>query len=137
MRVLLVEWFDDDELGPIATGRFNGFALAHSDRPIDYVEEMSLEEALAWGRARAQVVEVRLGGFGEQLYSAGAVPTQSPPLAEAPDVRRRRAAGWEFLDRTEADEPISWDVVVDALSGMTCLPRRNRAFAPRCTENPV
>jgi hypothetical protein len=114
VRVLLVETFEADELGPIATGRFNASALSRTERPIDYAEELPLDEALAWGRARAQVVEVRLSGFGEQLYSAGAAPSQSPPLSEAPDVRRRRAAGWEFLDRTEADEPIIWDVVVMA-----------------------
>jgi hypothetical protein len=36
-----------------------------------------------------------------------------PAADESQQFQRRRATGWEFLDRTDADEAISWDVVVN------------------------
>jgi hypothetical protein len=46
------------------------------------------------------------------IFSAGCVPLPDPPFDESHPFRRRRHAGWEFLDRTDAEEAISWDVVV-------------------------
>jgi hypothetical protein len=54
---------------------------------------------------------VRITGDGE--YSAGRVAEADPPVDESAVFSRRRPPGWEFLDRTESDPAIWWDVVVD------------------------
>jgi hypothetical protein len=66
-------------------------------------------EALAWCRERADRVTVRLDS---DFYSAGRIPGPEPPVDETLRFERRRFPGWEFLDLTEADPPISWDVEV-------------------------
>src|SRR5207342_3515072 len=38
---------------------------------------------------------------------------EEPPLDEPRRLGRRRPAGCEFLDCTDTDSPISWDVVVE------------------------
>jgi hypothetical protein len=77
---------------------------------------VSVDEAIAWGRAQADVVLVRLGD-DDFHYSAG---TRQPPPVEGDDedfpvwpdgmrVARRRLPGMEHLD-LRADEPIAWHV---------------------------
>lgn len=127
-RVLIVEMSEWDELGPVAMARFMATAYDADERPLGHVEDLSLEDALAWARDRGKVVEVRLSGWGENLYSAGVEPSEAPPLAEAPPITRRRPAGWEFLERTEADEPIEWDVVVEAALAYTIPPDAMKRF---------
>ena len=112
--VLLDEMADRDELGPVALALFMGFLFTRSEKRLEYVEGLSLDAALVWARERAPRVEVRLSGFDATSYSAGSEPTASPPIETAGQIVRRRPAGWEFLDRTEADDPIAWDVVIDA-----------------------
>jgi hypothetical protein len=112
--VLLDEMAEPDELGPMAVALFRGSLFSRSERQLEYVEGLTLDDAVAWARERAPRVEVRLIGFNANSYSAGSEPTSAPPIETAPRIVRRRAAGWEFLDRTEADEPIAWDVVIDA-----------------------
>jgi hypothetical protein len=107
-RVLIDEMSECDELGPVALARFSAGLYDVGERRLDYVEDVSLEDALVWSRDRAAVVEVRLSGWGENLYSAGSEASEAPLLAEAPPITPRRPAGWEFLDRTEADEMSSW-----------------------------
>jgi hypothetical protein len=106
-----------DEAGPIATALFTATMERKSgdEAPVEVAEEaMSLDEALVWGRDRASRVVVRLGGVGDHLYTAGEVPVDDArPLAEAPSVQPRRLPGWEFVDRTMADPPIPWDVIVE------------------------
>jgi hypothetical protein len=121
-RVLIDEMSEWDEAGPVALARFKATAFDADENPLGHIEDLSLEDALAWSRDRATVVEVRLSGWGENLYSAGIEASAAPPLAEAPPITLRRPAGWEFLDRTEADEPISWDVVVEAALAHTIAP---------------
>jgi hypothetical protein len=58
-------------------GRMSGLFSAHweSDdgrRSIDGPEDVVLEEALAWGRARCDAVLVQVGGGMDGFYSAGA-----------------------------------------------------------------
>jgi hypothetical protein len=73
---------------------------------------VALEAAVQWARQRADKVVVRLAGW-DQEFSAGAVPLDGlPPLPEGMELRPRRSAGWEFLDRTPQDEEIDWDVDV-------------------------
>ena len=111
--VYIHEHFEFDRRGPIATGVFDcelrdadGELLGiYADPPLGYAD------ALAWGRSRADRVSVRITGNGE--YSAGRVAGADPPVDESAVFLRRRPPGWEFLDRTEDDPPILWDVIVD------------------------
>lgn len=64
----------------------------------------TVEEAVAWGRARAELVLVRLGGDVEAVYSAGSRPATwsfdggwpFPPWPPAtwPDYRGPPEPGW-------------------------------------------
>ena len=54
---------------------------------------------------------VRLAGEG--YHSAGRIQEEEPPLDETRRLGRRRPVGWEFLDHTDTNSPISWDVVVE------------------------
>jgi hypothetical protein len=83
-------------------------------------------QLIDWARARATRVIVRVcgGEDGTLHYSAGeeTVFSDGEPLPEWPadglDLRRRRLPGWEHVDRTEADAPIEWDVVVRPLQAV-------------------
>jgi hypothetical protein len=112
------EELGEDEAGLIATARFSVMVERQSgdDPTVEIADEsMALDDALVWARERATRVLVRRGGFGDHAYTAGDVPVEDrPPLSEALPVKRRRLPGWEFVDRTMADPPISWDVVVEA-----------------------
>jgi hypothetical protein len=137
-RVLIDEMSEWDELGPLALARFRATLYDIDENRLDHVEDLSLDDALAWSRDRAEVVEVRLSGWGENLYSAGVQASEAPPLDQAPAITPRRPAGWEFLDRTEADEPIAWDVVVEAALAYTIAPdalaRFSEAARVACAE---
>lgn len=109
----LSEVIDHDERdGPMSTGLFNGaieapdVAWPNGDA---IASPVPLPEALKWARSRADRISVVLDG---QAFSAGRFPLSGPPLDESRRFQRRRHAGWEFLDRTDDDPPIEWDVVV-------------------------
>lgn len=119
----------DDEDSLIATGLFYGHI--ETDELPEGVEWGPEELATAgelidWARARATRVVVRVcgGEDGTLHYSAGEerVLWEGEPLPEWPagglDLRRRRLPGWEHVDRTEADAPIEWDVVVSPLQAV-------------------
>ena len=81
-------------------------------------EEVSAEEAIAWGREQADVVLIRPGD-SDTLYSAGArspEPQAGDRQSELPcwpdgqELRRRREAGREYLDRSPAAPAIVWRV---------------------------
>lgn len=69
--VFVGEMFDIDD-----AGRMSGLFSAHWEirderRSIDGPEDVALEEALAWGRARSDAVLVQVGGGMDGFYSAG------------------------------------------------------------------
>jgi hypothetical protein len=109
----LDEKLDEDDRGPIATGLFWG-AIEAPDVPWpngDAIESpIPLADALAWARARADRVSVIVNG---EIFSAGRIPLDDPALDETLQYQRRRHVLWEFLDRTDDDPPIPWDVVVE------------------------
>jgi hypothetical protein len=125
--VFIGENFDLDE-PYLLTGRFTAHwegedVSEHMDGP----EGVPVEEAIAWGRERADVVLIRLGD-SDVHYSAGRL--QPPPepddeedlpvWPEGRQVARRRLPGKEHLDLV-TDEPIAWTVR---------LPRRVSARTP-------
>ena len=72
-----------------------------------------MEDAIAWGRARASTVLIRTGDSG-CYFSAG---EHNPDAQEFPAwppaglrLERRRPRGFEALDNTEGDPPVLWDV---------------------------
>jgi hypothetical protein len=70
--VFVAELFDIDD-----SGRMSGLFGAHWEsedgrRSIDGPEDVALDEALAWGRARSDAVLVQVGGGTDGFYSAGA-----------------------------------------------------------------
>ena len=121
---------DLDDWDPlIVTGLFYGHV--ETDELPDGVEWGPEElapagELIDWARARATRVIVRVcgGEDGTLHYSAGeeAVVWDGESLPAWPagglDLRRRRLPGWEHVDRTEADAPIEWDVVVRPLQAV-------------------
>ena len=114
----MYEEFDRDERGLVLTGRFHcEVGTAHQELLTEHADAaLEWADALAWCRERADRVTVRLGNT---FYSAGRVPGSEPPVDETLEFARRRFPGWEFLDLTADDPPISWDIVVsvDPISG--------------------
>lgn len=108
--VWIAEDFDDEEFGYL-TGLFS----AHWEGP-DNEQELGpqfapVEEALAWGRGRADVVLIRSGE--SHYYSAGARQPEGRELPEWPagaQFTRRRAPSAAYLDRTGDDDPILWQI---------------------------
>jgi hypothetical protein len=115
----------EDERGPIATGLFSGHLEAGAEEPdsSDWtdddwsIESVSVEAAIAWARERATRVILRLASAWDgPSYSAGETPIRGLPPWEGSAVAlvRRRPDHWQFVDRTEQDDPISWDAVLCA-----------------------
>lgn len=103
---------DDDGIG-LLSGLFS--AHWEPDGPDgleDGPQAVSAEEAIAWGRTRADVVLIRVGEEGYR--SAGVRQPASGNLPEWPaaglELSRRRAPSLAYLDRTEHDPPIAWEV---------------------------
>jgi hypothetical protein len=128
----VMEELGEDEAGPIATARFSVHLERQSGTGDDFEiadEAMSLDDALAWASERAARVLVRRGGFGDHAYTAGEVPIEeTPPLSDALPVEPRRLPGWEFVDRTTADPPISWDVVVEGYQPAQAIGEKYQPF---------
>lgn len=99
-----VVWISEDteyeEDGEYLTGRFYG----HVDTGElgDAFEDLSLEEAVEWGRARGDRVLIRIG-YGRH------VPLEHAELV-SPVRRRVPDEGWK--DRTDADPPVAWSATV-------------------------
>jgi hypothetical protein len=112
--VLIAEQGDPDDLFML-TGLFGGY-LERDDDLVDEFEDLSAEQAIAWGRERAAVVLIRAGD--SDYYSAGVEnPDQLPEWLSSPSaLGRRRVRGFEALDNTEDDPPVLWDVRVEAKS---------------------
>ncbi|MFN2617067.1 MAG: hypothetical protein ABR581_08080 [Thermoleophilaceae bacterium] len=100
-----------------------------------------VEEAIAWARDRAARVIVRVKDSWENsFYSAGELPVldEERPMKSWPeqglDLEPRRSPGWEHVDRTAADDPIEWDVIV-SWDCVARLPRRFRKTLERHLED--
>jgi hypothetical protein len=114
--VRAVVWIAEDERhdddGRILLGTFSGY-LGGGDRVEETFEGLAVDAAIAWGRARAERVYIRLGS-GE-YHSAGADPARGrprwPPPALPPLVERR-PPGEAWKDRGASDEPIEWRAAV-------------------------
>lgn len=125
------EWtspgFEDEDDEPyMALGLFTAHVEA-LDVPNGFIRgpyRVPVEEAVAWARALAPEVVVRVFAPEGQPthFSAGERTTAGrrswPRWPEAGlGLKRRRAPAYEYLDRTEADDPISWDAVIAVLRG--------------------
>jgi hypothetical protein len=114
----------------VASGRFRVQCDRRADGgPGREVEEgpnwLTLDDALAWGRARAARIDLWCWRERDNVcFSAGEIDISTPDRGED-DPRRiepwppeglhlkaRRLPGFEHLDRTEADEPIAWNVKI-------------------------
>src|ERR671922_325896 len=102
----------DREEPLLLTGRFSGY-LDRDQRLTDSFEDLGVEDAIAWGRARASTVLIRTGDSG-CYFSAG---EHNPDAQEFPAwppaglrLGRRGPRGFEALDNTEGDPPVLWDV---------------------------
>jgi hypothetical protein len=76
-------------------------------------DNLSAAEAIAWGRARSSRVMLR--PRDDVHYAAGtAAPHEIPPWPENFDLTPRTDTkeGLEWMDRTDADDLIEWDVSV-------------------------
>jgi hypothetical protein len=107
---------EDFEGSSILTGRFRAHVESEDDGLGEEIEDVSADEAIAWGRERADVVLIRTGD--SDYYSAGA---ENPDLDDLPEwppadlrLERRRARGFEAMDNHEDDPPVLWDVRVSA-----------------------
>jgi len=113
-----IVWLGEDvgdepgEIGIVYSGRFSGYhdtGVEASDHPG--IEDVTLAEGLRWARERADDVRVRIG---DELFSAGTAAIEGlAVLADGLVVERRRPVSEEWRDRTDADEPIGWQVEVD------------------------
>ncbi|MDO8209903.1 hypothetical protein [Conexibacter sp. CPCC 206217] len=104
--------FDDPNGGTIWTARFE----AHHDTGRGMGEELldaGADEAIAWGRARAPLVWIRLAD--SDYFAAGTdhEPWATPWDASAPAPVRRRPPGEQWRDRPEDADRIAWSVQVD------------------------
>jgi hypothetical protein len=112
----IAEEVEFDDRGPVAIGLFWGSVQTDAGGILDAIDrDLSLAEAVRWGRTRADRVVVRVAGE-EPYIDAG--------HGERRELARRRPAGWEFLDRTSADPPILWDVIVEKAAAIPAGPVR-------------
>jgi hypothetical protein len=89
------------------TGRFHGHVDA-GHRITDSFEDLSLDEALAWARERADRIVVRVGygpAYAIGFESESRLPWPSEGL---PQPVRRRTPDEEWKDRTDADPDATW-----------------------------
>lgn len=82
--VVFVEESEDLQTGRLL-GRFTARFERTWRRTADAAEDLTIDDAIAWGRARAGLVLVRFGRRVE-LWSAGATPHWSYPAWPPPDL---------------------------------------------------
>jgi hypothetical protein len=94
--------------------------------PWPWISSVSIDEALVWARARAPRVIVRYVApeSGPAAFTAGDEAARTNlkgdgPIVDLPpwppaglDLTPGRNPGWEFMERTDSDPPIQWDVKV-------------------------
>jgi hypothetical protein len=101
----------EDEDAGYLTGRFYGH-LDEDRRLADSFEDLSLEEALAWARERAERIVVRIGygpSYAIGFESESWLPWPSEGL---PQPVRRRTPDEQWKDRTDADPDARWHATI-------------------------
>ena len=113
--VWIAEDLEPGDDGLFCTGTFRAH-LDRDDAVADSIEEVSADEAIAWGRARADRVYIRLAE--SDYFAAGAVEhPEFPgwPPRDLPPLVRRRVSNERWKDRTPDDASIEWQVDVRLL----------------------
>ena len=112
----IVEWGPRAEEDPRDVWLTGTFEAWHQDPENDWASEkvgpLDLESALAWALERSENVIVSID---RQSWSAGAEADGNCapwPPEELPPARRRRRAGFEWMDRPETAKPVVWPVEV-------------------------
>jgi hypothetical protein len=110
-RVVFMSEDQENDLadGAWLTGRFSG--ALQDEALYEPFQGLSLEDALAWARARTDMIALRYGERPNVHYSAGAEPLPDMPSWPPPDLAalvRRRHPDDRWRDRTDADAPIAW-----------------------------
>jgi hypothetical protein len=125
--------FDDDDDATYALGLFSAHIEAEGlpEGFLSGPDRVPEVEAVAWAREHAAKVVVRTCESWENVfYSAGEIPRKG--VAPWPEgglgLERRRLPGWTFLDRTDADDVIAWEVIV---GGRPADPRTAPGFEER------
>jgi hypothetical protein len=75
---------------------------------------LTAEDAVAWGRARADRVFIRLG-VGDYYWAGIGPPPPGRalwPPPDLPELRRRRHPDFAYLDRVPHDPEIEWEVTL-------------------------
>lgn len=105
----------DPEDPMLLTGRFSGY-LDRDDRAEEEFDDLTADDAIAWGRARADVVLIRAGDT--DYFCAGEINPDPEEVGLWPPagirLERRRFPGFEALDRLASDPPVLWEVRVQA-----------------------
>lgn len=137
-------WVHEDgewtERGFCALGTFSAhIAGVDADAPPS-IWTVPVDEAIAWARKRARRVIVRyVAPPGEpSVFTAGAQDARTNlevdgPMVELPrwpppdlQLTPGRNPGWEFMERTDGEEPIQWEVVLlSTRTEMRSIPRRS------------
>ena len=118
-----------DDSDHFLTGRFYGH-LDKGNRIWDEFEDLSLEEAVAWARERADRIVVRVGygpAYAIGFESESRLPWPRNGLAE-PVRRRTPDEAWK--DRTDADPDATWRATL----GLRPPPTRGQADDRRRPE---
>ena len=107
-------WFVEDEDfdfddGETYLGTFSGHVETRTSMG-EQVEGLTAEEAIAWGRARGDVVLMRLADGQEYLSAGDKHPAEFGRWPPPEPVVRRRPAGQQWRDRTDTDAPVVWAV---------------------------
>ena len=115
--VFIAEDSDPDDMFMLS-GRFSAHWESDDGKHFrEGPEQVSAEEAIAWGRTQTDVVQIRVGEE-DFYYSAGVRQPENEELPEWPQggilLARRRAPSMAYLDRTADDPPITWEVRISA-----------------------
>ncbi len=136
------EEVDHDQDGrPCATGTFSVSVQGEESGELAASPaRLGLADAVAFAARHADRIIVRVADRWESTsYSAG--PHRVDGLAPLPAgvmLARRRAPGWEFVDRTPSDPAIEWDVkVIAGQQRGEPVPDYPRRFADRPSQPAV
>jgi hypothetical protein len=103
----------DLERGPVLTGLFTAQHVVDEVFVLEEIEHASVDDAVAWGRERAEVVTVCVAE--REYFTAGVRPAGKGYEPWVPGLRlsRRRTPREEWRDRQPNDPTLSWRVYVD------------------------